>query len=308
MKYTETFTSCTNTHVKFDLYLPLVMIRYKAVVQIHHGMCEHSGRYQRFAEYLSEEGYVVVVSDFPGHGSSLYNYEQGYFGVGNPAKTLVNDMQRLRNIISARYSDLPYFILGNQLGSFVLRQYMSQYGDFIQGAIIMGTGDKFNNVVVGRSVVKIDSAIKGAMHRSRTIKRVLTTRWNAAFLPVKTSVDYLTSDPQERKRYLDDPMTDFTYTNKSYCDMLHLVRLVAKEEVIEATPDYLSLLIISGKKDVLGRMGKAPEWLYQKYKNKGVRDVELILYKDSRHDILHELNRKEVYKDILKWLNSRTYV
>lgn len=308
MKYTETFTSCTNTYVKFDLYLPLVMIRYKAVVQIHHGMCEYSGRYQKFAEFLSEEGYVVVVSEFPGHGSSLYNFEQGYFGMGNPRETLVNDMQRLRNIISDRYPDLPYFILGNQLGSFVLRQYISRYGDFIQGAIIMGTGDKFDKVVIGKGIVRVDSMIKGSMHRSKTIKKALSTRLNAAFLPVKTSVDYLTSDPQERKRYLDDPMTDFTYTNKAYKDMLSLVKFVAKDEVIAATPDYLSLYIISGKKDILGRMGRGPLWLYEKYKQKGIRDVKITLYKDSRHDILHELNRKEVYRDILSWLNERTYV
>ena len=82
MKYSETFTSTTKTHVNFDIYLPTVMIRYKAIIQIHHAMGEHLGRYQRFAEYLAHDGFVVVVSDFPGHGMSLYNYVQGYFGFG----------------------------------------------------------------------------------------------------------------------------------------------------------------------------------------------------------------------------------
>ena len=99
MKYSEKFTSATATHVNFDIYLPTVMIRYKAIIQIHHAMGEHSGRYERFAEYLAHDGFVVVVSDFPGHGTSLYNYEQGYFGIGDATKTLVEDMHRLRNII-----------------------------------------------------------------------------------------------------------------------------------------------------------------------------------------------------------------
>lgn len=64
MKSTERYSSSTATHVKFDVYLPTVMIRYKAVVQIHHAMSEHSGRYERFAEYLAHEGFVVVVSDY----------------------------------------------------------------------------------------------------------------------------------------------------------------------------------------------------------------------------------------------------
>lgn len=307
MKYTETFTSCTNTHVTFDLYLPLVMIRYKAIIQIHHGMCEYSGRYQKLAEFLSEEGYVVVVSDFPGHGYSLYDYEQGYFGSGDACQTLVKDMLRLRQLISARYSDLPYFILGNQLGSLVLRQFMAIYGDFIEGAIIMGTSDTFDRLSLGKRLVQMDSLVRGSMHRSKTVQKAFTTHLNANFLPIKTSIDYLTSDPQERQRYLEDPMTNFTYTNRAYKDMLNLVHLVSKDTMVKLIPKYLSVFIISGKKDVFGNMGKGPSRLYEKYKKQGISDLELKLYDDSRHDILHELNRKEVFKDLLKWLNERTY-
>ena len=307
MKYTETFTSSTNTHVTYDLYLPLVMIRYKAIIQIHHGMCEYAGRYQRFAEYLSEEGYVVVVSDFPGHGCSLYDYEQGFFGAGNICQTLVKDMLRLRHLISSRYSDLPYFIVGNQLGSLVLRQFMATYGDFIEGAIIMGTTDGLNKLSLGKKLVQMDSILRGDMHRSKTVQKAITAHLNAKFLPVKTTIDYLTNDPQERKRYLEDPMTNFTYTNKGYKDILNLVRLVSKDSMVAKIPKYLSVLIISGKKDIFGNMGKGPKNLYQKYKKHGIDDLEIKLYEDSRHDILHELNRKEVYKDILQWLNNRTY-
>ena len=153
MKSTERYSSSTATHVKFDVYLPTVMIRYKAVVQIHHAMSEHSGRYERFAEYLAHEGFVVVVSDFPGHGTSLFNYEQGYFGIGDATKTLVEDMHRLRNIMAARYPDLPYFMIGNQLGSLVLRQYLANYGDFVQGAILLGTCGKQHFIKDRKSVV-----------------------------------------------------------------------------------------------------------------------------------------------------------
>lgn len=308
MKYTESFSSCTNTHVKYDLYLPLVMIRYKAIIQIHHGMGEHSGRYQRLAEYLSDDGYIVVVSDFPGHGSSLYNYEQGYFGVGDACKTLVKDMLRLRQIITSRYSDLPYFILGNQLGSLVLRQFMSVYGDFIEGAIIMGTWEGGDPLRLKKGFVKADSLLKGTMHRSKTVKRAIVTRLNTSFLPVKTSIDFLTNDPQERQRYIEDPMTGFIYTNKAYRDILRLSCLVSKDTMIEKIPTYLSVYIVSGKKDAFGKMGKDPQKLFEKYKKHGIQDLEIKMYEDSRHDILHELNRKEVYKDLLTWLNNRTYI
>ena len=75
MKLTETYTSLTQTHIKFDIYQPNVILRYKGIIQLHHGLCEHSDRYQKFAEYLSHEGFIVVVPDFPGHGKSLYHFD-----------------------------------------------------------------------------------------------------------------------------------------------------------------------------------------------------------------------------------------
>ncbi|MFV0394580.1 MAG: serine aminopeptidase domain-containing protein [Coprobacillaceae bacterium] len=308
MKYSATFTSCTNTHIHYDLYLPTVMIRYKAVVQVHHGMGEYAGRYVRFAEFLAKEGYVVVVSEFPGHGSSLHDFEQGYFGIGDPGETLVNDVQRLRNIITRRFADLPYFMLGNQLGSYILRQYISMFGDFIQGVILMGTIGKDSNPWIEKSLLAVDAAIKGKMHRSKTIKKRLENRWNNKFMPIKTKVDYLTSDPQERKRYEEDPMTNFTYTNKAYQDIFRIMKNANNQEWIKRTPEYMSIFIISGKKDIFGGMGNGPRWLYEQYKLNGVRDLEIQLYPDSRHDILHERNRKAVYQDILTWLNERTYI
>lgn len=308
MKYSATYTSSTNTHVHYDLYLPLVMIRYKAIVQIHHGMGEYTGRYVRFAEFLAKEGFVVVVSDFPGHGASLHNFEQGHFGTGNPEETLVSDMHRLRNIISRRFPDLSYFMLGNQLGSYLLRRYMSMYGDFIQGAILMGTIGKTNRQWLDQGVLAIDAIIKGKMHRSNTVKKRLENRWNTKFMPIKTKVDYLTSDSQEIEKYQEDPMTNFIYTNKAYKDIFRIIKNTNNIEWILKTPTYLSILIISGSKDIFGGMGKGPKWLYEEYKKHGVRDIELQLYPDNRHDILHEKNRLLVYQDILAWLHERTYI
>ncbi len=304
MKSTETYTSTTATHVKFDIYLPTVMIRYKAIVQIHHALSEHSGRYQRFAEYLAHEGFVVIVSDFPGHGTSLYNFEQGYFGVGDATETLVSDMQRLRNIMAARYPDLPYFIIGNQFGSLVLRQYLARYGDFVQGAIIMGTCGKrhFNNLA--RLFVFGDSLVKGKMHRSRTIQRNLINR----IVSKNRDSFYITDDKREMQQYLDDPFTNFIYTNNAYQQFFELIKDVSNQENIKKIPDYVSVLILSGKKDPFGNFGMGPKWLYDHLKAQGQKDLEIKIYNDSHGDILHDSQRLEVYQDILDWLNARTFV
>lgn len=304
MKYSEKFTSITATHVSFDIYLPNVMIRYKAIIQIHHAMCEYSGRYERFAEYLAHDGFVVVVSDFPGHGTSLYNYEQGYFGVGDATETLVEDMQRLRNIMASRYPDLPYFMLGNQLGSLVLRQYMAKYGDFIQGAILMGTCGKRHFSLLERTLLTGDMLVKGRMHRSKTVRKNVINR----IIAHNKSGTYVTGDLHELEQYEQDPFTDFTYTNKACAEVFKIIKDVSMQQNIKKIPNYLSLLIVSGVKDPFGKFGKGPKWLYETLKQQGIRDLDLLLYEKSYQDILHDKQRLEVYRDILEWLNQRTFV
>lgn len=304
MKYSETFTSVTATYVNFNVYIPSVMIRYKAIVQIHHALGEYSGRYERFAEYLAHEGFVVVVSDFPGHGTSLYNYEQGYFGTGDPMETLVEDMQRLRNIMAYHYPDLPYFILGNQFGSLVLRKYICRYGDFVQGAIFMATCGRLKPSALSKLIIKGDTLIKGSMHRSKTVHRKVINRLICA----NENITYENGDKYEKKLYLQDPFTDFIYPNNAYNVLFKMIKDVTAIENIKKIPDYLSVLITSGKQDPFGQNGQGPTWLYQTLKNQGLRDISINLYDHSHQDILHDTERKIVYKDILDWLNERTFI
>ena len=42
--------------------------------------------------------------------------------------------------------------------------------------------------------------------------------------------------------------------------------------------------------------------VYSLFIRAGMRDVFYKFYKDGRHEMLNELNRDEVYRDILNWL------
>lgn len=308
MKYTEQFVSNARTMVKFDIYLPKIAIRYKAVVQIHHAMMEYSDRYEEFANFLSNEGYVVIVSDFVGHGTSLYNFEQGYFGTRPAKEVLLEDMHRLRGIIVERYPDLPYFILGNQLGSLILRQYMAKYGDYIQGVILMATCGKWKHLMLRKLQLNLSTLWKGNMHRSNLIKQHFIHRCNARLSTSGNPLAYLTRAKGERKQYDADVMTDFVYTNKALIEILDISKEVASKESMKKIPEYLSTLIISGADDVFGDMSNGPKWLYEQYKNQGIYDLELKLYPEARFDILHEKNKKEIFYDIRDWLDERTFI
>ena len=45
----------------------------KAVLQIAHGMTEHMGRYEAFAEKMTSHGVAVAGCDLRGHGRNIGN-------------------------------------------------------------------------------------------------------------------------------------------------------------------------------------------------------------------------------------------
>lgn len=51
--------------------------------------------------------------------------------------------------------------------------------------------------------------------------------------------------------------------------------------------------------------GKSVTRVYEKYKAAGIKDVSIHLYEGDRHEILNEVDRKNVYQDILEWIEKR---
>ena len=127
------------TRIRTVLYTPEGMPA-KAVVQIAHGMSEHIDRYNEFALYLKNHGFIVVGHDHLGHGKSISSDNNlGYFSP-RPSQDLINDMHQVRVNVQKLFPDKPYFMLGHSMGSYLLRQYLSIYGEGLDGALILGTG------------------------------------------------------------------------------------------------------------------------------------------------------------------------
>jgi alpha-beta hydrolase superfamily lysophospholipase len=46
--------------------------------------------------------------------------------------------------------------------------------------------------------------------------------------------------------------------------------------------------------------------LVRNYQRLGLKDLTYKLYQDGRHEMLNEINRDEVTKDLLNWLDQQT--
>ena len=144
----------------------------KGVVQISHGMIEMIERYEDFALFLNRHGYAVIGNDHLGHGLTAgNNSDLGYFCPRNMSAIVVADLHRVTRCARKKYKNVPYFMFGHSMGSFMVRRYLMRYGMDVDGAILSGTGGKSNLVLVtGKIVSNVFRLVLGDRYRSRLLK------------------------------------------------------------------------------------------------------------------------------------------
>ena len=278
----------------------------KGVLQICHGMVEYINRYHDFAEYMCERGYYVTGHDHLGHGQSIRNEEDyGYFEEKKGNQFVIGDIQKLREMTTEKYPDVPYYMLGHSMGSFLLRQYLTMYGKGLSGAIIMGTGYQRSAVLnMGQLVCRVIAAFKGWRYRSRFVDKLSFGSYNKRFEPGETSKDWITSDKDHRQKYVNDPLCSFMFTLGGYYQMFEGMKVLTRRESMERIPKDLPVLFVAGADDPVGAFGKGVEKVYKKYKTAGMQQVSMHLYEGDRHEILNETDREQVYEDLYQWIES----
>ena len=277
----------------------------RAVVQIIHGIAEHIGRYDHFARFLTQRGFAVCADDHMGHGLSVeaggtYGYfSGGWLSAVADERTLYEEMKR-------RYPALPYLMLGHSMGSFLLRTYLYTYPGELSGAIISGTGWQPEAALrAGLALCRLEQLRIGETGCSKLLKELMFGAYNKKFRPNRTPNDWICSDPAVVDAYTADELCGFDATVGLTRDMLTGISMNQKKENLAKMDKALPVLFISGMQDPVGAMGEGVLACIDAFKRAGIRHVTIRLYPEGRHEMLNEVNRTEVYADILSWLEQR---
>ena len=279
----------------------------KAILQIIHGMVEFIDRYDDFAKYLTGYGYLVTGEDHLGHGESVQSDEyHGYFGKkGNEWVTA--DIHHLRTMMQQEFPDKPYLMLGHSMGSFLVRQYITErdaeYAKGLSGVIIMGTGwTPAPAIAAGRTIAKMLGTRK--VGRKATLIDIMSFGSYLKKIPdAKTSSDWLTKDEDVVYSYRHNPWCRFRFTPNAYYHMFTGMQKAHDIKRISKLPDGLPLLFASGAEDPVGNWGEGVRKAYMVYSENTNCKVDIRLYDDDRHEILNELDKAQVYEDMKDFLD-----
>ncbi len=278
----------------------------RGIIQIAHGIAEHIERYDDFALFLAENGFVVFGNDHLGHGKSINDEsELGFFAEEGGWEMAVKDMRSLHDLAVAEFPGIPCFLFGHSMGSFLTRTYIIHHRSGLDGVIISGTGQQAKALVMGGKMLgKMEIKKKGAKYKSDMLNNIAFGKYNDGFDTPRTISDWLSRDEAAVDKYIEDPLCGYIPSASLFYDMMCGIDFITKPRNVQRMKKDLPVYFMSGDADPVGENGKGVLRAYKSFLAAGMRDVTVKLYHEGRHEMLNELNKEEVYKDILNWLDG----
>lgn len=272
----------------------------KAIVQIAHGMTEHIQRYHDFIQFLVRNGIYVYGNDHRGHGKTGQKQElMGYFSEADGFEKTTNDLYQITQLIKKAYPDKPIFLLGHSMGSFLSRNYIQTYASDIAGVILSGTGyypkttATFGKLLASRLSPK---------KKSPFMNKLAFGTFNRKIINQKTPFDWLTRDDAVVQAYLEDSLCGYIPTARFFFDLMTGLLWIHSPERNNQIRKDLPMFIISGDQDPVGNYGKGVWKTASMYKSLGIEHITVSLIEGARHEVLNELNKEEIYEEILNWI------
>ena len=296
-----TLTAGDGTRLFVQCWLPETIP--KAVVQIAHGLAEHAGRYARLAEALTGAGYGVYANDHRGHGHTARRAEDlGYFADEGGWRKCVADMRDLNRRIAADHDGVPIILLGHSMGSFLCQDFIIEHGGALSGCVLSATNGKPPPTAwIGRLIGFLEQVRLGRRGRSTLLHALALGAMNRPFKPARTPFDWLSRDAAEVDKYIADPLCGFIPTVQLYLDLIGGLVEIARPSRQARIPRSLPIYVICGDRDPAGRN---VEQLLRAYRRAGLARVSHRFYAAGRHEILNELNRDEVTRNLIAWLDE----
>lgn len=286
------------------IYVPAA--KPKGIVQVIHGFGEHSRRYLHMIVKFMDAGYIVAADDHVGHGkTAMMNDTWGDWGDAG-FHTMMEDEHTFKGIVCEKYPDLPYFLFGHSMGSFIARDYISKYGDDLAGVTICGTTGVFRGAAETKK--KLEEVIaQGKGKESDASFTMDLMGWMCERCDnVTLGNEWICSDSYVQVDHANDPFDAFTKptSNQSIFYFIEMMEAIYGTSWAEKVPTRLPIYNIGGDQDPVGEYGKGiyetTNWLYETGHN-----VTTKVYSGYRHEIHNYSDIKdEVEAGIIEFMDN----
>lgn len=305
-----TLTAADGTKLYVRRWAPDQDTPIRAVLQVAHGMAEHSGRYAPLAQAATQRGMVVYANDHRGHGLTIAaSNPQGHFADHDGWRTCLDDLNRVADRTTKDHPGLPRVLFAHSMGSFMAQQLLFERGDQLSAVILSGTTSGVSNPLapIGRLIARVERKRLGARSPSKLLTKMSFGAFNNAFKPARTDFDWLSRDPSQVDAYISDPLCGFDISTQAWIDLLDALPTLAQTDNLAKLPKRLPVYIVSGSEDPVHSRLRGLKTLMAAYESAGMQDLSWKVWSGARHEVLNETNRAEVLTHALDWVEARVF-
>jgi alpha-beta hydrolase superfamily lysophospholipase len=294
------------TGAKLRLHTVAPQGKPRAVVQINHGMAEHSARYERFGTFLASRGYAAIAHDHRGHGhTTAPDAPLGVFAAKDGMARVLEDINAVMARARAMNPGVPLVIFGHSMGTIIALDHAHRYPGASDAVALWNTSfDTPALLSVLETILKGERMLKGSDVPSGFATKATFEAWNREFAPNRTPFDWLSRDPAEVDKYVADPLCGFPVSIGMWLDVIGSIRASASAQNIARIPSTLRVNIVAGARDPSSLKGEAMLRLAARLKAAGISEVGARVYPDTRHECLNDINRDAVMSDFADWLDT----
>ena len=304
-KSTYFFNTSDNNAIAVYYYQANVALP-KGAILIVHGMMEHAQRYAEFAQYLTQSGYHVYCYDQRGHGATGASYGLGHLLPKTTWNHFVSDCNEMITDIQTRHPGLPITLFGHSMGSFVSLNTLIQATDKLSNVILSGSAYQSPiETRIGLTLSRFLLTLLPPKTKGYLFHLIIFGGFNLRFFPSRTPADWISRDKNKVDDCINDPQTGFCCSNYFFNVLFSGLNHLFQQHVISTIPNR-PLLFISGSDDpIAGRSAKKIYQLSKIIAKAGHTQHTVKIYPQARHELINELNRQDVFADIVSWLDKR---
>ena len=278
----------------------------KGVIQVLHGVNEHGLRYKEFADYMNTKGYVVYVHDHKAQGQSRTLKDKDVVNFGYKGHdVLVDGMRAVRKKIKEEYPNQKVYAFGHSLGALIIRNYLYRFDSKMYDKYILnGAGlapTKGINLMLFIGTIR--KAFKNTPSRFfDNIFRQTQLKLNEK-AEIGHFIEWLSRDEEKTAINKTDELLYIRLTVSSFLDILRLVKRANNHKLMEKYCKDINILLLSGTHDPSTEWGTQTTMLGTYLNELGNKTI-VKLYEEGRHDTLQEINRIDVFNDIIEYIET----
>ena len=276
----------------------------KAIIQILHGLGEHALRYHQVAKKFTENGYSVIIHNQRGHGETISPSDLGHFSDTLGWEKLISDCRAVQKYSLEQSPQIPLILLGHSMGSYIAQSFVMRHPKDTNVLILSAsTWPQKKKLKLITILAKFEIWRRGIRTKSALLNKLGFSDFNKSFSPNRTDFDWLSRDEQIVDDYMADPLCGFQSSNQLWLDLINGLIEISHKDSLKKIPSSLPILITGGELDPVGGSAGLKK-LTANYQQTNHNQVTLKIYSQARHEILNEINKAEVMKNILSWISK----